>query len=95
MARCVPRVFSGFCETVLGEANREIPVDAKDRATVHPPQVDVGIVLSLGTTDRYCAPFGGDESRNDATLTDAPAPAACPQERPQPCGGETLCEPSA
>jgi hypothetical protein len=42
---------------------------------------DVGIVLSLGATDRYCARFGGDEVRNDATLTkrkNAPAPGACP-----------------
>ena len=42
---------------------------------------DIGVVLSLGTTDRYCAQFGGDESRNDATLTrrrNAPAPGACP-----------------
>jgi hypothetical protein len=50
--------------------------------TLTPPFTgDVGIVLSLGTTERYCARFGGDESRNDATLTkrkDAPAPGACP-----------------
>jgi hypothetical protein len=42
---------------------------------------DVGIVLSLGATDRYCARFGGDESKNDATMTkrkNAPAPGACP-----------------
>lgn len=42
---------------------------------------DVGVVLSFGTTDRYCARFGGRESRNDATLTQrrkAPAPGACP-----------------
>jgi hypothetical protein len=30
---------------------------------------DVGIVLSLGTTDRYCAQFGGDVVKNDTTLT--------------------------
>jgi hypothetical protein len=30
---------------------------------------DVGSVLSLGTTDRYCAQFGGDVVKNDATLT--------------------------
>jgi len=50
--------------------------------TLTPPfSGDIGIVLSLGTTDRYCARFGGDESRNDATLTkrkNAPAPGACP-----------------
>jgi hypothetical protein len=42
---------------------------------------DVGIILSLGTTDRYCAQFGGDEVKNDDTLTkrkNAPAPGACP-----------------
>jgi hypothetical protein len=42
---------------------------------------DIGIVLSLGTTDRYCAQFGGDETRNDATITkrkNAPAPGVCP-----------------
>ena len=42
---------------------------------------DVGIVLSLGATDRYCARFGGDEVKNDATMTKrkgAPAPGACP-----------------
>jgi hypothetical protein len=41
----------------------------------------VGIVLSLGTADRYCAQFGGDTVRNDATITkrkNAPAPEACP-----------------
>jgi hypothetical protein len=38
MARCVPCAFSGFCETILGEADRENSVDAKDRATVHPPR---------------------------------------------------------
>ena len=50
--------------------------------TLTPPFTgDVGIVLDLGTTDRYCAQFGGDEVRNDATLTkrkNAPAPATCP-----------------
>jgi hypothetical protein len=50
--------------------------------TLTPPFTgDVGIILSLGTTDRYCAQFGGDDVKNDATLTkrkDAPAPEACP-----------------
>jgi hypothetical protein len=49
--------------------------------TLAPPFTgDVGIILSLGTTDRYCARFGGDERKNDATLTrrkNAPAPGAC------------------
>jgi hypothetical protein len=42
---------------------------------------EVGIVLSLGPTDRYCASFGGDEVKNDGTLTkrkNAPAPGGCP-----------------
>jgi hypothetical protein len=41
---------------------------------------EIGIVLSLGTTDRYCGSFGGDETRNDATLTrrkNSPAPGSC------------------
>jgi hypothetical protein len=43
---------------------------------------DVGIILTVGTTDRYCTQFdGGDEVQNDAELTkrkNAPAPGACP-----------------
>ena len=42
---------------------------------------DIGIVLSLGATDRFCAQLGGDTVRNDETLTkrkNAPAPSACP-----------------
>jgi hypothetical protein len=50
--------------------------------TLTPPFAgDVAIVLSFGTTDRYCARFGGEEVRNDPTLTrkrNAPAPGACP-----------------
>ena len=42
----------------------------------------VGIVLSLGATDSYCARFGGFTHRNDGTVTkrtDAgPPPIACP-----------------
>ena len=49
--------------------------------TLAPPFTgDVSIVLRLGTTDRYCALFGGDEVKNDPTLTkrkNAPTPAAC------------------
>jgi hypothetical protein len=49
--------------------------------TLAPPFAgDVGIVLHLAA-DAYCARFGGDEVRNDATLTKrktAPAPGACP-----------------
>jgi hypothetical protein len=42
---------------------------------------DIGIVLKLGETEVYCALFGGEDSRNDASGTvrrNAPAPAACP-----------------
>jgi hypothetical protein len=42
---------------------------------------DVGVILTLGGTDRYCARFGGDVVKNDPTLTkrkNAPAPGACP-----------------
>src|SRR5688572_21494438 len=50
--------------------------------TVAPPFLgDVGIVLTVGTdSKRYCASFGGDEVKNDATLLKrkgAPA-ASCP-----------------
>jgi hypothetical protein len=50
--------------------------------TLTPPFVgDVGVILSLGTADLYCARFGGEEGANDATVTkrkNAPAPGACP-----------------
>jgi hypothetical protein len=50
--------------------------------TLAPPFAgEVGIELSLGATDRYCASYGGDEARNDGTLTkrkNAPAPGGCP-----------------
>ena len=55
-----------------------------DGVTLRPPFTgDIGIVLTLGPgiTDRYCARFGGDEARNDSTLTkrrNAPAPVSCP-----------------
>jgi hypothetical protein len=42
---------------------------------------DVGIVLSLGTTDHYCAQFGGDTVKTDTTVEkrkNAAAPEACP-----------------
>jgi hypothetical protein len=42
----------------------------------------VGIVLTVGTdSKRYCAVFGGDDTKNDATALkrkNAPAPGACP-----------------
>jgi hypothetical protein len=65
--------------------------------TLTPPFTgEVGIVLSLGTTDRYCASFGGDDVRNDSTLTkrkNASPPAACPAppwETPLPLNGVVM-----
>jgi hypothetical protein len=50
--------------------------------TLAPPFAgDVGIILSLGTTDLYCARFEGDIVKTDTTIEkrkDAPAPGACP-----------------
>ena len=50
--------------------------------TLAPPFTGgVGFVIGVGPTHRYCAQFGGEDVRNDATLTkrkNAPAPAACP-----------------
>ena len=50
--------------------------------TPQPPFTgDMGIILSVGGTDRYCAQFGGDEVKNDADGTkrkNAPAAGACP-----------------
>ena len=38
--------------------------------TLTPPFTgDVGIALTFGTTDRYCAQFGGKSVKNDAKLT--------------------------
>ena len=49
--------------------------------TLAPPfDGDISVVLTVAS-ERYCAQFGGDETRNDATLTkrtNAPAPGACP-----------------
>lgn len=50
--------------------------------TLTPPFTqNVGVVLTIGPTDRYCAQFGGIIVRNDADLTkrkDASAPSVCP-----------------
>jgi hypothetical protein len=49
-----------------------------DAITLAPPFAGkVGVVLNLGTGDRYCAQLGGDEVKNVGTLTkrkNAPAP---------------------
>lgn len=53
----------------------------RERARSDVSRGDVGIVLSLGTTDRYCAQFGGDNVKNDGDGTkrkNAPASGACP-----------------
>jgi hypothetical protein len=70
------------CKVVLVKETILKAICKGSGVTLRPPFTgDVGIVLSLGTTDRYCARFGGDEARNDATLTkrrNAPPPGACP-----------------
>jgi hypothetical protein len=70
------------CKVVLVKKTVRKAVCKVGGITLMPPfDGDIGIVLSLGTTDRYCVQFGGDEVKDDATLTkrkDALAPAACP-----------------
>jgi hypothetical protein len=71
-----------LCKVVLVKEKVIKGVCMGSGVTLAPPFTgDVGIVLSLGTTDRYCALFDGDEVKNDATLTkrkNAPAPGARP-----------------
>jgi hypothetical protein len=70
------------CKVVLVKGNVIKGVCRGTGITLVPPFTgDMGIVLSIGMTDRYCAQFGGDEVNNDPTLTkrkDAQAPPACP-----------------
>jgi YVTN family beta-propeller protein len=70
------------CKTVLVKEKVIKAVCRDAGVTLIPPFTgNVGIALSVGTTERYCAQFGGDELRNDTTLThrkNAPAPVACP-----------------
>jgi hypothetical protein len=70
------------CKVVLVKESVIKAVCKGASITLTPPFAgDIGIILSLGTTDRYCARFGGDDVKNDATLTkrkNAPAPVACP-----------------
>jgi hypothetical protein len=75
--------LSDPCKVVLVKQTVVKGVCKGTGITLEPPFTgDVGIVLSLGTTDRYCAQIGDDdEVRNDATMTkrkNAPAPGACP-----------------
>ena len=50
--------------------------------TLTPPFGGIlGVVLRIGTTDRYCVTFGGDELKNDADglkRKNATTPPACP-----------------
>jgi len=66
------------CRLVLVTRNG---IRAVCRLALTPPFAgDVGVILTVGT-DRYCARFGGDDLRNNATITRrrrAPAPGACP-----------------
>ena len=70
------------CRVILVRSTAIKAVCSGPGVTLAPPFAgDVGIVLTLGTADRYCAAFGGDDLQNDATQTkrkNAPAPAACP-----------------
>jgi hypothetical protein len=69
------------CETVLVKARLIKAVCRGTGVTLTPPFTgDIGIALTFGTTDRYCAQFGGKSVKNDAKLTKrkkAPAPGAC------------------
>jgi hypothetical protein len=70
------------CKIVLVKPRLIRAVCKGSGVTLVPPFAgDVGVVLDLGTTDRYCAQFDGLVVRNDADGTRrklAPAPAACP-----------------
>jgi hypothetical protein len=70
------------CKVVLVKEKVIKGVCLGSGVTLTPPFTgDVAIVLSLGTTDRYCAQFGGETVKTDATVEkrkNAPAPAACP-----------------
>jgi hypothetical protein len=70
------------CKVVLAKAKVIKAVCRGAGVMLTPPFTgDVGISLSLGTTDRYCVQFGGEEVQDDATLTkrkNAPAPGTCP-----------------
>jgi hypothetical protein len=70
------------CRSVLVKTRVLKATCAGSGITLTPPFAgDIGIILSLGTTDRYCAQFGGDDVKNDTALTkrkNAPAPGGCP-----------------
>ena len=70
------------CKVVLVKTNVIKAVCKGSGVALTPPFTgDIGIILGIGGSDRYCARFGGDDVKNDATLTkrkNAPAPGACP-----------------
>jgi hypothetical protein len=70
------------CTVVLVKQTAIKAVCKGEGVALAPPFTgDIGIILAVGSTDRYCAKFGGDTVKNDAAGTkrkDAPAPAACP-----------------
>jgi hypothetical protein len=73
---------NGPCKVVLIKETVIKGICKGTGITLTPPFTGhVGIVLSLGTVDRYCARFGGTVHKNDPTLTkrkNASAPVACP-----------------
>jgi hypothetical protein len=71
------------CRVVLVKAKVVKAVCKGPDVTLPTPFLgQVGIVLTVGTdSKRYCALFGGDETKNDGTLLkrkNADAPGACP-----------------
>jgi hypothetical protein len=70
------------CRIVLVKKGIVRAVCTGSGVTLAPPFAgEVRVVLRIGTTDRYCASFGGDETRNDETVTRrlrAGPPVACP-----------------
>jgi hypothetical protein len=85
----------GACRTVLLKEKVIKAVCGGSAVTLAPPfSAAAGIrlgILAGSTAARYCATFGGEEKRNDATITkrkNASAPSECagvPQDR-RPCG---------
>ena len=81
---------AGACTVVLLKSTVIKALCKGPSITLAPPYSgDAGIVLGLSTGPaavRYCADFGGDTSRNDASRlkrTNAPVPDVCPR----PCAG--------
>jgi hypothetical protein len=89
---------NGGCRTVL-LTEKLISITCKGSAvTLVPPfSGDLQVVLRIADgspSRRYCASFGGDTRRNDATSfksKDAAAPAGCPLVEPTPTPTVTPC----